>query len=451
MPIVSISAEEVAERIAADIEKRSTSRRRGGYLFVLGAGASYSCDIPLAKEMVNDLTGILIDRGWNEPEERDDKVPDYQWVMSKFPEQEQVDIIRDYIKRARVTDGRWKLNHCYLVLSEIWKSYPQYPRVLLTANFDPLFYYALLEQNIEAKLIRYFNEVNSMQAFDTEKFPSIIHLHGYWQNHFLYNTLQHFETYSEGWINSLVGQIMPFGLVVIGYAGNPAEILMQTLSRARDQYVRIIGNIYWCHLKNTQISNKTRVELDKLGNVVTVPIQDADSFMLQIGEALRLPEIKKISAFASVIEEQPPGFIWLFYNSATVTVDAETLPITIRIQTDSYHVKPGENYAGIDIYTVKRLFDLSHYSQVTVEYDATLSEGKGGGSHEFEFKLQSARAAHIENIPIGLNQKISLPLSLYSDDGVDLAAVDRIVIAANCEQIGCDSTLEIKLKRISWS
>ncbi len=378
----------------------------------------------------------------------DCEIRDYQWVMNQFDSDEQVEIIQKYIERARAIDGQWKLNHCYLVLSEIWKTYPQYPRILLTTNFDPLFHYALLEQNIEPKLIRYFSEMNHMQPFDTKKFPTIIHLHGYWQNHFLYNDIRAFKNYRGQWVKRLVPELQPYGLVIIGYSGHPYDIMMQTLL-GTGEYDRIAGDIYWCHLEDTQIDNDIYVKLDKMGNVFEVPIQDADSFMLKIGEALKFPQIVKISAFASVIEGTPPGFTWEFNNHATVDVDVDN-GVIIRIKTHPDYGKSGENYAGIDIYTVQRLFDLSKYSQVTVEYDAKLKEGKSDGSHKFEFKLQSAEAAHIEYIPIGLDQETTLELSLYSNVGVDLRAVDRIVIAANCEQIGCGSSLEIKLKRIRW-
>lgn len=460
MPMRSLSADKAASLIADDIRKWSNSDASAiGYLFLLGAGASYTCDIPLAKHMVTDLTKTLKKEGrWDEPKGQEDKVRDYQWVMSRFNVKEQIDIVRRYIEYARATDGRWKLNHCYLVLSEIWKMYPQYRRTLLTTNFDPLFHYALLEQNIEAKIIRYFSEMKHMQPFDTEKFPTIIYLHGYWQNHHLYNDISSWRKYRGQWVDVLLGPLQKVGLVVLGYSGHPEDLVMKTLLQARKQYDRIAGDIYWCHLEETQISNDTYVVLDKLGNVVAVPIRDADSFMLQIGEALRLPEIMKISAFASVIKGQPPGFIWQFYNHATVDVEVESSPerssqrgVTIRIKTDPEYEKPGENYAGIDIYTVRRLFDFSKYSQVTLEYDAILSEHQYGSTPTFEFKLQSAKAAHIENIPIGLGQEVSLPLTSYSEDRVDLRAVDRIVIAANCEQIGCGSSLEIKLRRIAWS
>ena len=180
--------------------------------------------------------------------------------------------------------------------------------------------------------------------------------------------------------------------------------------------------------------------------------------MLRVGESLGLPQIVKIRAFVSVLEKLPPGFIGEFRNQAALSVevgDLSTIPhqrdVTIRIKTHPDYEKPGENYAGIEIYAVKRLFDVSKFSRMTVKYDATLLKEQGTGSQKFEFKLQSKEAAHIEYVPIGLDKEVTLPLERYSLEGVDLGAVDRIVIAANCEQIGCGSSLEIKLKRIHWS
>lgn len=458
MSIGKITEEEAANRIANDIKTRKG--RKGGYLFLLGAGASYSCDIPVAEEMVSDLSKKLSQQGqWDESEERNSRMRDYQHVMSKFPfASDQAEIIREYIERAKAADGRWKLNHCYLSLCEIWKTYLNYPRVLLTTNFDPLFHYALLEQNIEAKLIRYFPEMEYMDPFDTETFPAIIYLHGYWQNHHLYNDLQTFLSFRDQWVKALTPNLRRFGLVVLGYSGYPEDIAMQTLLYIHDQLgTQIGGPVLWCHLEKTQISGETLSVLDKLGNVFAVPIRDADSFMLRVGEILGLPQIIKIRAFASVLAELTPGFIREFRNQADVSVDVGATStilnqrsVTIRIETHPNFEKSGENYAGIEIYTVKRLFDLSTYSRVILKYDATLYKGRDDGSQKFEFKLQSREATHIEYVPIGIGKEISLPLARYSDDGVDLKAVDRIVIAANCDQIGCGSTLEIKLARILW-
>ena len=61
--------------------------------------------------------------------------------------------------------------------------------MLLTTNFDPLFHYALIERNAdEPKIIRHPAELNYMFPFETDVFPTTIHLHGYWQNHHVGNT-----------------------------------------------------------------------------------------------------------------------------------------------------------------------------------------------------------------------------------------------------------------------
>ena len=85
-----------------------------------------------------------------------------------------------------------------------------------------------------------------------------------------------------------------------------------------------------------------------------------------------------------------------------------------------------------------------------LEYDAEVS-GEIPERPSFEFKLQSGNAAHIEKVPIGLDESISIPLCKYVKDHVDLATINRIVIAANCEQIGQGSRLDLRLKRIRWS
>lgn len=468
MTLRQMTEKQAVVEIASDF-KAYSERRSGGNLFLIGAGASYSCGIPLGQDIADDLMINLKKKGRGVPPHNNTypKRNPYEIAISQYTKHEQINIIRGYINKARSSDGRWKLNHSYMVLAEIWKNaeiqeetksnqdpkgtpFEGYPRVLLTTNFAPLFFYAMLEQNIEPKLIRHPVEVKFMEPFKTDIFPSIIFFHGYWHNHFILNDESEWKTHMEKWEPQLVGHLKDYGLVVLGYAGSENDVVMLLLNKMQQEF-GAGETIYWCY--KDSLSAQAYAKLDKIPNLVVVPIQDADSFLLKVGEKLSLPRIKQVAAFSRVIKRYPPAFIFKFQSHAEILIEPQNagrkgILITIRLHKD--HQKPGENYAGFDIYSIQRLFDLSEYSNAILKFDAKVDR-QVLERPTFEFKLQSGDAAHIENIEIGLDQEKRVPLQKFTDQGVDLAAVDRIVIATNCEQIGSGSKLELLLKELNWS
>ena len=143
-----------------------------------------------------------------------------------------------------------------------------------------------------------------------------------------------------------------------------------------------------------------------------------------------------------------------FKNHADITIqpiDGGRNGIKLSIHTHRDYAKPGENYAGVDINTVQRLFDLSGCSELELQYDATVSAPLPPEKSFFEVKLQSLEAGHIELAGTGRNRTVKIPLQKYVQKGVNLRAIKKIVIAANCELIGCGASLELILKRIDWS
>lgn len=170
------------------IETISKQYRAGsGAVFMFGAGTSRSCGIKTIKELMangNGLNGDLFEQ--------------YLEWMSEMTRSEQSETIRGVIYPAKstVTD-RWVSNYCYLTLTKIWKKYVKSTRILLTTNFDPILFHTLVQNNIEPKLIRHGEEVKTMDGMNTIDFPSIMYLHGLWQNHEIMNTEEDFADVRE--------------------------------------------------------------------------------------------------------------------------------------------------------------------------------------------------------------------------------------------------------------
>lgn len=449
MPRRSFTEEKAVEKIAEEIELYEPGKRPGGLCFLLGAGASYSCGIPLGGEIANHLTKKYDkDNEWGK---RAPSMSDYEWAMSHFSAEEQLEMIRGFIEKARAQDTQWKLNHCYLVLSEIWKNYTKIPRILMTTNFDPLFFYAMLEQNIEPKLIRYPSDVGYMKPFETQLFPSIVHLHGYWQNHLILNQVEQWSKFLRRWSKPLAIGLKGYTFVVLGYAGSEDDVVMKLFEKLEsdDQ----IGQILWCH--NETLPTEVEERLSQFKTLNTVKIDGADPFMLEVGKKLGLAEIKTIAALDNVFKEDAdkrfhPGFVAIFYSHAEITAKAsnDIKKYELTITTSKDYRKPGENYAGIEIVPVDRLYDLSLFKHVLLEYDVEIEGDLAGNNANFEFKLQSKDAAYIAPVYIKPNEQTVVQLEEFKANGVDLKRVERIVIAANCERIGVGSRLTLCLKKI---
>jgi hypothetical protein len=167
MSLKTLTTREAVKQITEAIRGPKRTSTYGAPLFLLGAGASYSAGIPLGGHVADRIRDDLKGSWKKQPVEKS-WMSGYEWAMSQLPKERQMEYVRQFIRGARHDDGRWRLNHCYLVLSEIWRNsgperrltidqrsssnsrrFVRYPRILLTTNFDPLFHYALIERNAE--------------------------------------------------------------------------------------------------------------------------------------------------------------------------------------------------------------------------------------------------------------------------------------------------------------
>ncbi len=389
-PDSSLSESDSIDLISKSICEAGSNGRKGAPLFMFGAGASYSCGIPLGYEIIPraKTEAIRLKRSWKEPAPKKGW-SFYEQAMSQLPRESQMRLVQEFISDARLRDGRWRLNHAYLTLAEIWRNsgeevipdqkgkerrFSKLPRVLMTTNFDPLFHFALLERNVEEpKLIRHPSELAYMSPFETQVFPTIIHMHGYWQNHYVYQEPKEWEQYGGRFVEPLAMQILNYGLVVVGYAGVDDDVFSKIFKKLQNAGQTMFGDVYWCYRHTDGMPIQTYDELRNFTNIKFIPISDADSFMRHIGVRLDLDEIKLIDVFTRMLYPLPPANVQVFENNAQLEINLDDKQsLLIKITTSEFFHKPGENYAGLEIFSVEKIFNLTDFLSIELEYEAEI-------------------------------------------------------------------------------
>ena len=284
------------------------------YSFLIGAGASVSSHLPdgttLCEEVLNTYDDI----------KRED-IPKTQARLGVnryqaiFNELRQVlhdsnisEFVRDMIldnARRPAPDFRWIINNCYSTLANILLEKPGFSRAVFTTNFDPLMYYSFIQDwNTEPVLIRHPEELVTMlpkQAF--KNFPSLIYLHGYWQNHDQYHEPGQLQSYISEW-GAMLNDWLDQGLIVIGYSGSEESIALEWIKKVLNNSKSVWWGVY-TPAGNIDHSYCSEIE-SKIGshngNLNFFPIPDADQFALDLGSALDLDKPKQIIALNSVFD-----------------------------------------------------------------------------------------------------------------------------------------------------
>lgn len=451
------------ESINSIIEKvkyREKRKKGSQYIFLLGAGASVSSHIPdgqtmctnLQKEYQIDKERVKVYKAMG--------LTDYQAILGAIrdiTDDEFIsETIRELIKKARrpEPDGRWIINNCYNILASILTEKIHFSRTVFTTNFDPLLYYAFIQNwNIEPILIRHYKELESMRPKDVyEEFPCLIYLHGYWQNHQLYHEPRQFKKYGDEWVNRLLLSWVGHDIIVIGYSGLEDSIALKWLRTCLESGKMI----WWCvYCPDGILKDKqTKPIRDKLNvsgeSLKFIPIKSADQFSLDLGKEIGITHAIEISCVNTIFEWFKPNSISHFSNGAELSYKTvKELKLDFKLGNDEF---PGNNHAGLNIDTVEYEVNIDDFTSIEIDYSVNakniLEDSPG-----FEFKLHSKKNAWSYHVPIckGKN-KIEIPLEKFRDNGVNLNQVWRIVIAADVKCFGRNrkatvSIFKTKLKK----
>lgn len=445
-----------ADAVQSIVESANLKSKNGGfqYVLLLGAGASVSSHIPdgrimceaLKKDYKVDEKHIktYIDMGLTE----------YQAIFRSVIEKKGSNFLPKYIRRMILfarrpePDNRWIINNCYNTIANILNNRGYFSRTVFTTNFDPLLYYAFIQNwNVEPVLIRHYHEIESMQPRDIyDEFPCLVYLHGYWQNHQHYHEPGQLDEFAAKWIDRLMAWL-EHEIIVIGYSGLEDSIALKWLQKS------LLHNktVWWCIYSPTGkfdydqcklVENKIGVDSD---NLRFLPIASADHFALDLGKKLKLSQAIEVSCADRVFPWFRPNDLSHFANGSSLNITAEnSLALEFAMGEDPF---PGNNHAGINIDSVEHELNIDSYNKIIVEYRTSSPFLKNAPG--FEFKLHSRKNAWSYHVPLTDGKLIAhdIDLDKFRRNGVDLTKIWRVVIAADVKCFGVNGSATVSIQR----
>lgn len=242
-------------------------------IFFIGAGASKSGGIPLAKEIVQDILEKFDDNYRIKALNGDAKT--YSKLMGCLTSFERSNILNDYVNKA-------KINVPHLYLAQLFNE--GFIDYVLTVNFDNLLLRALALFN-NFPLV-YDLAVLKDTITPTLREKSIIYLHGQYHETWQLSTTKELEKAIEvipPILNSIKNN-RPW--IFVGYSGD--DPIFNQIAQ--------LGNfnrgLFWVTHSDNPPNIKVRTELleKNAENAYLIKGYDADAFMMKLNAELKLPQ-----------------------------------------------------------------------------------------------------------------------------------------------------------------
>ncbi|MDK2051898.1 TPR end-of-group domain-containing protein [Aliarcobacter butzleri] len=242
-------------------------------IIFLGAGASITGNIPIAKTIVEDILKKYKDN----PRVRKDTEKTYKSLMDCLVPNERNTLLKSYIDNA-------KINVTHIYLAQFIKN--ELIDYVLTVNFDNLMLRALALYNIYPPTY----DMAILKDITTSTFPtkSIVYLHGQHHGLWLLNTKEELQKVNKV-IPPILNSIKDRPWIFIGYSAN--DQIFDHIA----ELGRFDKGLYWIAREEARILDKVKENLLDKENTNSFLIEgyDSDSFMLELNTKLGLeqPEI----------------------------------------------------------------------------------------------------------------------------------------------------------------
>ena len=276
----SVTIEEIAY-----ILQQAKENNQPKAIFFLGAGASKSGNIPLARDIVTDI----LKKHSDAPaiKKLEDQEKSYSKLMACLQPYERDTLLKGYIDKA-------KINVTHIYLAQLVKN--DFVDYVLTVNFD----------NLMLRALSLFNEFPSTYDMailkdlttTTFKKKSVVFLHGQHHGLWLLNTEEEMKK-----VNATIPRIFdsiknkrPW--IFIGYSGD------DSIFKHIQNLGRFDNGLYWVTYNNNNPNNKV-IEFLETPNTNTsiIKVYDSDSFMLKLNAELKLEQPTIINQpFTSLLE-----------------------------------------------------------------------------------------------------------------------------------------------------
>jgi len=256
----------------AYIIKQSKANEQPKPIFFLGAGASKTGGIPLARDIVKD---ILIKYS-EAPSIKNIKEEDqtYSKLMECLQPYERDKLLKDYIDEA-------KINVAHIYLAQLLVN--DYVDYIFTVNFD----------NLILRALALFNDFPSTYDMailkdlttTTFKEKSVVFLHGQHHGLWLLNTEEEMKKVKETVLRIFDSIKNKRPWIFIGYSGDdPIFEHIQNLGR-------FDNGLYWVTYNDNEPNEKVKAFLETPNiNAFVIKGYDADSFMLKLNNELQLEQ-----------------------------------------------------------------------------------------------------------------------------------------------------------------
>ncbi|MFN8305710.1 MAG: tetratricopeptide repeat protein [Ferruginibacter sp.] len=261
--------------------------KKPGAIVFLGAGASFTGEIPLAARIVDDIKDRFESKptvrrymnelaAVNEGKGDAEKLkPDYYELMQRLDADEIKDLFKEYVAKSKLN-----VAHIYLA-SMINAGYVDY---VVTVNFDNLVQRSLALYDI-------FPSVHDLTTIkekvtDTIESPAVIHVHGQFNGNWQLNKVGELGKVKEMMQNVFAKISQNRTWIVVGYSGDDPVFDTVFSSTKFDK------NLYWICFKDQAPSQAVQEKLlNKVElNACRVNGYDADSFFLKLHNELRIDE-----------------------------------------------------------------------------------------------------------------------------------------------------------------
>ncbi len=258
-------------------------------IFFLGAGASKSGNIPLAKEIAKDILAKYPDHPSIKELEENERT--YPKLMEYLQPDQRNMFLKSYIDEAKIN-----VTHIYLahLLNEKFVDY------ILTVNFDNLILRALSLYNRFPAT----HDMAILKDLTTTAFEkhSVVYLHGQHHGPWLLNTpdeMKKVESTLPKIFNSICNQ-RPW--ILIGYSGSdPVFEHIKNLGR-------FDNGLYWVGYKDNEPFDNVKEFLNSANtNAYYIEGYDSDAFMLKLNESLGLGQPKILDTPFSSLKEMIEG------------------------------------------------------------------------------------------------------------------------------------------------
>ncbi len=278
----------------------------GQAIFWLGAGASVSAGIPSGHDLSGRLAHRLaislgLSKGKPDDPQKERHEKSFAVLKAKgkigagyslgqaygelfglltAPQQ------RNFIRTVISKTNKRKINWAHIALGELVRR--RYVHTILTTNFDDLALDGLVRCDLLPAIIDGIESLNRLDAHPPV--PQLVYLHGSQHTYSPRNSTAAVSETSglppaQGGLYSLLQHCSV--LVVVGYAGNPGEGVMELLVNASETLQDLC--IYWvAHGQHDSLSDAARELLSTGRNKWLLPGQDADQFFYDLLRVMQI-------------------------------------------------------------------------------------------------------------------------------------------------------------------